>query len=316
MISGRTRFLFRALFSLGLLLLLGSKVDWKALAATLLGMNLPQAGLVSLLTPVLILLMALRWNLFLRMRNFRQPFGRVVGLTWAGQFFNSVLPGSIGGDLIRIHRLCVWVPDRKAAAAASVVVDRFSALLALGVLALTVAVFDGLPWPVRQYLPETPSWVWVAGVGAFAALAVYIAVIGSGEFRWKAAIRSFFSELRFCLGRRGAVGLAIGISFAVHLTSFTIVFGLASALGIAVGFVQVVSMLPIVMICLLLPVTVNGHGLRELLIMSYLSSWNIPFSGAGPADAASMAFSLSMLAVANDMLWSLPGGIWYLFNRS
>ncbi|MGH7377759.1 MAG: lysylphosphatidylglycerol synthase domain-containing protein, partial [Candidatus Methylomirabilales bacterium] len=61
---------------------------------------LPAATLAAaLLLPLL--LCALRWWLLLRAHGFAAPFGRVFFVTYAGAFFNHVLPGSVGGDIAK-----------------------------------------------------------------------------------------------------------------------------------------------------------------------------------------------------------------------
>jgi len=63
---------------------------------------------------------------------------------------------------------------------------------------------------------------------------------------------------------------------------------------------------------MMLPVTVNGHGLRELVLIYYFRALHIvPASGTG-TGAAEAVVSLSILMVANELLWSLPGGIVYM----
>ena len=64
----------------------------------------------------------------------------------------------------------------------------------------------------------------------------------------------------------------------------------------------------------MMPITVNGHGLREVLLIFYFGKL-----GLGLADHSSMgvqetAIAFSALLVANDLLWSLPGGAWYFLR--
>ena len=67
------------------------------------------------LSSLMIVGLAVRWRIFLRQQNIALPFLTIFSLTWAGQFFNSILPGSTGGDVVKIYQLCRLAPDRKAA---------------------------------------------------------------------------------------------------------------------------------------------------------------------------------------------------------
>ncbi|HEX8280303.1 MAG TPA: lysylphosphatidylglycerol synthase transmembrane domain-containing protein, partial [Chthoniobacterales bacterium] len=123
----RIRFIARCVFSLALIVFIARKLNWAQLGSVLARIDWRWAAAGSILTGLLIGALAARWRIFLREQKIELTFGTVLSLTWAGQFFNSVLPGSTGGDVFKIYQLCRLAPDRKAAAAATVVVDRFSA---------------------------------------------------------------------------------------------------------------------------------------------------------------------------------------------
>jgi hypothetical protein len=62
----------------------------------------------------------------------------------------------------------------------------------------------------------------------------------------------------------------------------------------------------------MVPVTINGHGLREVLLISYLTYLGVAVTGHADVDARETAVALSLLAVATDLLWGLAGGVFYL----
>ena len=111
------------------------KLDWHGLGEVLGRLQLGWVALGWASTSLLVVGLAARWRIFLKAQGIDLPFATIFSLTWAGQFFNSVLPGSTGGDVIKIYQLCRLAPDRKAAGAATVVVDRLVALSALMLLA-------------------------------------------------------------------------------------------------------------------------------------------------------------------------------------
>ena len=78
------------------------KVDWKALTAILGHLDARWASLGWALSLLLIAGLALRWQIFLRQQGIKIPFTAVFSLTWAGQFFNSILPGATGGDVVKV----------------------------------------------------------------------------------------------------------------------------------------------------------------------------------------------------------------------
>ena len=66
------------------------------------------------------------------------------------------------------------------------------------------------------------------------------------------------------------------------------------------------------MLLIMLPVTINGHGLRELLLIAYFTQMGIGIGWFGGSGVREIAVAFSLVLVANDLLWSIPGGIWYM----
>src|SRR5256885_1648067 len=127
----KIKFALRSLLSIALLVFVASRLDWRDLGTVLVRIDWSWALLALILTGTLIVALALRWQVFLRQQRIELPFRETFSLTWAGQFFNSVLPGSTGGDVFKIYQVCRRASDRKAGAVTSVLIDRFSALLAI-----------------------------------------------------------------------------------------------------------------------------------------------------------------------------------------
>jgi uncharacterized protein (TIRG00374 family) len=288
-------------------------VDWRALAAILAHLDARWALPSWALGLFLIAGLAFRWQLFLQQQGIQLPFITVFSLTWAGQFFNSILPGATGGDVVKIYQLCRLVPDRKAAAAATVFVDRLSALLALLVLAGIALVIDPVPLRIlsaQSVSTRTLEWLLILLlIGALAA-SISFRVIrptlwGGRLIRTLAAAKSHLSLNRKVLA-------ALSLAFALHLLNFLIAYLFAKALGISVTYIQIAIIVPIVMLLIMFPATINGHGLRELLLIAFFTQMGITIGRSGGSGVREIAIAFSLVLVANDLLWSIPGGIWYM----
>jgi hypothetical protein len=94
--------------------------------------------------------------------------------------------------------------------------------------------------------------------------------------------------------------------------NFSIVFLFARSLGLAMSYGQALLMMPVIVFLVMIPITINGHGLREVLLIAYLSAMNVTIVSHPEFKTLDTAVALSLLAVANDLLWSVPGGLWYL----
>jgi hypothetical protein len=312
MLTARSRFYLRTAASVILLGLLASKVHWSVLLTAWEHLNPMRLLAASAVAPLMIGMLALRWRVFLRQQSIAIPGRKVLGLAWAGQFFNSVLPGSTGGDIVKIYQVCRMFPEKKAAAAASVIIDRVTALIALTVLAAGSFLYGrALPDLHLRSLPGSPA-AWVAGGVAVAGLIVFGCVKLIGSPHWLARIRQIVAALRTSFTFNRAFVLGLANAFAVHLLNIAVFFGFARALGISITYLQALSFYPIILFLLLIPVTVNGHGLREALFLFYFTQLHITLKATVGGGSLDTVFSLSLLMVANDLLWTLPGGLWYL----
>ena len=84
-----------------------------------------------------------RWYLLVRALDLKFTFRDAVRLGMVGFFYNTFLPGSVGGDAVKAYFLIRDQPTRRAAAFATVVADRLFGLFGL---ILYVAVVGGALW--------------------------------------------------------------------------------------------------------------------------------------------------------------------------
>ena len=312
MTARRLSLALRCIFSAALIIFVLHKLDWRELFQILgyLDGGWALAGCAT--TSLLVVGLGARWRIFLQAQGIELPFGTVLSLTWAGQFFNTLLPGSTGGDVVKIYHICQLAPDRKAAAAATVLVDRITAFFALLLLAGVGLIINPVPLRVLIHslaLGKTVLWASVALLVTLVIAWLLFRVMrgtlwGDRLLRTlSAARRSFVFNWRWV----GAFLLAL----AMHLLIVIAAYFFGRALGISIGYLQVLVMLPVISLFVMLPITINGHGLRELLLIGYFTEMGVTLGGNAGSGVRETAIAFSLLMVANDLLWALPGGIWY-----
>lgn len=260
--------------------------------------------------------LSLRWRIFLLQQSLELPRSTVLCLTWAGQFFNSVLPGSTGGDVVKIYQLCRLFPDQKPAAAASVFADRVSALLALLVLAGGAALIEPAPLCAlaRQWHFERDTVMFaIASITGIITLGTWLLWRALRSTEWPGRFRRTLAALTNSVTWNWRLVAALSLAFGLHLLTFLTVFVFARALGLGLSYGKTLLMMSVVQFLVLIPVTINGHGLRELLFIAYFSQMSIAPSPGSGIGVQELVVALSLLLVANDLLWSLLGGILYLF---
>jgi hypothetical protein len=83
----------------------------------------------------------------------------------------------------------------------------------------------------------------------------------------------------------------------------TLFFTVAEAMALPADFGQLASVLPMVAMVTVLPITWNGLGLREAAFVTFLGVYGVP---------AAQAVAISLTAFGVILLWNLVGGVVYL----
>ncbi|MDX2026769.1 lysylphosphatidylglycerol synthase transmembrane domain-containing protein [Microcella sp.] len=285
----------QALVTVGLLVLLWQVADGRDAAAVLLGVNPWWLAVALVALTVHTVLAAERWRLTAGALGL--PLGRWHALReyYLAQLVNSTVPGGVVGDAGRAVR------SREQAgltvAAQAVVVERFAgqvALLATMTIAVTVTALapGGLEWSGWMLrLAATITLVSLAVVGVLLAARWLPGRVGPrmAELSRTAAIalvgrRVVLAQLALSAGTTACILIAFWAS--------------AAAVGLSLSFAAVVTLVPLILLTMLVPITISGWGLREGAAAALL-----PLAGATASAslAASVVFGLVGLAAV------LPG---------
>ena len=254
-------------------------------------------------------LMAWRWLLLLRpvAAGAALTLGVVLRIFFVSTFVGTFLPASVGGDAVRavsLSRHGVAMAD----SVASVLVDRvFGTLSILLVAALAV-------WFAPAGVPD-----WLApgtvALAAFAVAGVAVGLFHPGAERLTGALlrrltsgkllkagTNLLRSLRRYAHAQTALVSVMGGSIAVQLLRITQAWLLGLALGITPGFAAYLVYVPVILLVMLLPITINGIGTSQAAFV-----WLFAASGVDAADA----FALSVLFLALGTVGNLPGGLLY-----
>lgn len=110
----------------GLRTLLGGPIDYTWLAAA------------AVLMALAISLQLLRWYFLVRALDLPFSLYNAFRLGMVGMFYNTCLPGSVGGDLVKAYFIAKAHPERKTRAVATVIADRGMGLFGLILFAAVV----------------------------------------------------------------------------------------------------------------------------------------------------------------------------------
>ena len=278
------------------------------------GLALGHAAWGPLLVAVLLViadraLMAWRWFLLLRPleRDRLPPFPTILRIFFVSTFVGTFLPGSIGGDAVRAYSLSRHrVPA--ADAVASVFLDRM-----LGVLSIFLMALAGLLL-VRDLATDATVALGL-GITALACVATGLLVFSGTIDRFvEAALRplpwqkardvagDLVGAIRRYAAHHRELALVLIGSLAVQFLRTLQAYYLGQAVGIAQPLVTYLAFIPLILLIMLLPITVNGIGTSQAAFV-----WL--FARVGTPSAES--FALSVLFVALGIVGNLPGALLY-----
>src|SRR5215510_501734 len=113
---------------------ISKKIDFGAAKRAFVQANWSWLLLAVLLLMLSKLFSAFRLNIYFRNIDIHLPEWKNIKLYWLGMFYNLFLPGSISGDAYKVVRLTKDYNVAYKKTTAAVLLDRFSGLLALGIL--------------------------------------------------------------------------------------------------------------------------------------------------------------------------------------
>jgi uncharacterized protein (TIRG00374 family) len=258
-------------------------------------------------------LMAYRWMVLLCALSpgSRPPFWSIMRVFFVSTFIGTFLP-SVGGDLYRAYSLS-RLKVIGVESAASVLMDRVLGALSVvivGVIAIastrSVVSIDGV-------LPT----ILIAGGACLAAALVVFSETGGAAARWMVLrLRNdraqrlgagLVDAVRRYARHHGELANVLVSSIAVQVIRIVQAYCLGRALGIEVGLALYFAFIPVIMLIMLLPITINGLGTSQ-------AAFPWLFGTAGVPTAAAVA--LSILFVALGIVGNLPGGLLYAFGDS
>ncbi|NQV85263.1 MAG: flippase-like domain-containing protein [Rhodospirillales bacterium] len=250
----------------------------------------------------------LRWRSVLVAMGASFSIPDSVRLFWIGAFFSQALPSSVGGDPVRMYKAYkLGLSIREAVN--SVLLER-----AVTVVALVLLVDSTQPWfNPRVDHPSTelilPAVILIT-LGAAVGIAVLMVLdrLPATLMRWR-VVRG--------LGNLGIDARKVFLSptdlprvlfwgVLTHINIALAVFALAMGLDMNVTLVDCLTLMPLVVLIMTVPISIGGWGVRETAMVAL-------FGLIGVADESALV--LSVLLGLVGMVAALPGGLIWLLSR-
>ena len=255
-----------------------------------------------------------RWKLLLHTQGYRATMGHLSASYLVATFFNNFLPGSIGGDVIRV-RDSSRLTGSTTTSVAVVIIDRILGFGALYVLA--VAAYLAAGSSVRGLAGALPALVVLGVVFGLLAYVFFrpgtarraVAAVGMSRLPWaQSKFEVVQSAVNVYREEVGAVWTAFLGSVALQALVVYYYYNIARALRIPLPLSACFLMVPLCTLVQALPISFNGWGVRESVFIVYFAQVGLPRESA-------MAFSLVgaglmvLLSLSGAVVWTSRGDL-------
>jgi len=300
----------RIIVSVALLAVLFSRVDATELWASARSASLTWIAIALVIYFAHVVAATWRWYVLLHAQDVSAAPTMLLSSYLVAIFFNNFLPSNIGGDVVRVSdtgRLA----GSKTIATTIVIVDRLLGLLALVLIAALGATVMG---SVQGHAPSPiwPAWLW-AGLFVATAITAPAVLVPAGFGRLLQPLSVLhptwvgerIDKLTIALAkfRDRPSALATCFAGAIAVQALLVAYHLAIvyALHIPISGWDLAVIVPISFVVQMIPVSLNGLGVREATFSYYFTRLGLPIH-AGilvslGATVLMMIFSLSGAAV-------------------
>jgi len=194
----------------------------------------------------------LRWKLLL---PYKLRTKKLFSLYMIGAFFNTLLPGIIGGDAVKafyFYRLT----GRGSLSLASIFMDRYlglAVLMLMGVLAYPFGLAYLKGTRIEWLLPFV-ALSFFAG-----SFMVYLLRLGK-RFNIVSDIYKYFHTYQM---QKGMLLKALVLSVFVQLSGISAVYILTLGIGQNIPYITCLIFMPLIILFTSLPISISGIGVRE-----------------------------------------------------
>jgi len=234
----------------------------------------PQYLIISVLISVFAvqLLAVFRWNLILSGTKIKEKFSILLRINLLSIFWGIFLPSTNGSVAIRIYKLEKRHPDKPAVAGSTVILEKLTGAIMLCFLALTGSFL----------IPELDNEILVRSIILltillFSALFILISspkkIISSySEKKIINLVINYINNLKSSFHKiavRQILYKLIPTVILFHLLTIFIINLIFRAMSLHISFLEHLTLVPMIFLFSLIPITFSGFGVRESLYVLF-----------------------------------------------
>jgi glycosyltransferase 2 family protein len=248
--------------------------------------------------------MSWRWQWLLRVRGIHENIAWLTRAYFVSYTIGQVLPTAVGGDASRIFETVRRHPGAATPVTGSILLER-----ALGGAVTLVLAGAGFVLAIGRYSIGAYLWVELGFVaGTIAAGVVFFsrsvrkrlrfAVPLARRLRVETPARAVYDGIH---GYRDHPGALLGVATTtavVQLTRVVSIYASGRAVGIHLSVLPYIVLGPLLFLVMLVPITINGLGVREAFFVNFLKHLGVDHD---------KAFACGFLFFVMTVLLALPG---------
>jgi hypothetical protein len=274
-------FIAKAIVSIALIWYLLSITEFSAVIASLTSAS-PFWLVLAFITLILgKIITSYRWQVLLKAQEIDIPLRFLIGSVFVGQFFNSFLPTTIGGDAMRAYDTAALSKD-STKSVVSVFADRLIGVFALALLAVAALLIGfASGQDVNFYVIPVMLVFFLCSIGVLLIfnarlyilldqllrLAHLVKIAGKLEEAYRS-----FNILRN-VPRVLAIAFLASLLLQINVILFYYFIGVSLDLG--VSFLYFAMIVPVALVVLLVPFSINGIGIREGIFVYLLTGLGV-----------------------------------------
>jgi uncharacterized protein (TIRG00374 family) len=304
--------LLKLIFSLSILAyILTAKTSFPAIGTVLRQVSIFWLAVAFSLHAFGLFASAYRWQILARAQADEIPLAFLAKSYLVGTFFNNFLPTRFGGDIVRI-----WDGSRYSKSliksSAIVMVERFTGIIVLFLFAVVASLFR---LDMARHIPVIWVSLLLGLLGLFVIAAFFLPVskrllsfLRGPRLFEKAKDKIIFLR-ETILHYRNQKRPFLRATFWALLLQLNVIlyyFLIGKALHLHIHIIDYFVFIPIYLIIQIIPITINGLGLREGTSIEIFK-----FYGISPQAAV----SFSLIDFAFNLILGLIGGIIYVSRK-
>lgn len=299
-------FIAKALVSIALIWYLLSQTEFTAVYTSLISANLFWLIIAFITLFIGKILTSYRWQILLEAQNIKISLRFLLASVFVGQFFNSFLPTTVGGDVMRAYDTATESKE-STKSIMSVFTDRLIgifSLVFLAVIALIVGYLSGedvgfyvLPVLLIFFIC-TFSMVLLFNEKLFSLLDRLLRSLRLLKVAGK--LNDINKSIALLKTKPRILFIAFMASILLQINVILYYYFIGVSLDLGVSLLYFSMIVPIALVVLLVPFSINGIGIREGIFVFLLTEL-----GVLPKDA----IALSWISFGLLLTHGIIGGI-------